>query len=315
MFSFKAKAQQAGRYAGISIHPHAIAMTVVQRAEDGELQLDYLNYRSYANAEQVPGELKIMLAEANARNLPTVLVLDRSHYSLLQLETPEVSEDELSNAVKWRIKDLIDFPLDDAVLELVPLPGSKRPGMPKMMYVVAARRSVIQQQVNYFDLLDQPILAIDIPEMALRNLTYADVEENRASALLYLSGRQSLINICREGSLYLSRHIMLDFDSVAMQDERARNDLLDLLSLEVQRSLDYYESHFADGAATKINMVSATDVSNRQFIEVAGSYLIQPVLELSALEKIKGIKKHSHKTVADCLPALGGAIRELVWHV
>lgn len=231
----------------------------------------------------------------------------------MQVETPEVTPEELTNAVRWRIKDLIDFHIDDAVIDLIPLPQSKRVGAPKLMYVIAAKSSHIESVVEQIENAGLDLKAIDISELALRNLTYADVQENRANAFLYLSKKLSLIEVCDNGVLCLSRHISLDTGQLDENMIERRVELLDMLALEVQRSLDYYESQFANGAASQLNLVSQCSASVEEFDEVAGSYLTVPIKGLSALNSIKGLDKFEEELVASNLPSVGGAIRDFAW--
>ena len=88
---------------------------------------------------------------------------------------------------------------------------------------------------------------------------------------------------------------------------------MDMLSLEVQRSMEYFESQFAYGAASKMHMVAENQAMVDEFIQVAGSYLTVPVKHLSALEKIKGMDAYDQELVASCLPTIGGAIRDYAW--
>ncbi len=313
MFSFKQKEQQGNRCLGISFHRDSVSLAVVEHGHDSTLAVNHLDHRAIAGSAGISGELKIMVSEAGARGIPAVLVLDQSDYSLLLVEAPDVSDSELKNAVKWRIKDLIDFSVEEAVIELIPLPASMRPGAPHMLYVVVAHVATIERHVDRCDELGLTVSAIDVPELALRNMTFAESGENRAHALLYLSGKHNLIEICKNGSLFLSRHINIDFAALSLEQSDRRAEMLDLLSLEVQRSLDYYESQYADGAVSVINFNSSGEVSFDDFTEVAGSYLMQPVEELKALQQLPGLEKFSHKAVAQCLPALGGALRDFVW--
>ena len=310
MFSLSKKENTDHLRLALSFHTDAISVALVEKSSDGSLELKRLEYRPVSSPEAINGELKILGSELGLKDVPCILVLNRQHYALLQVEAPEVEGDELKSAVRWRIKDLIDFHIDDAVIDTIMLPASRRPGAPRMMYVVAARKSYIQEIVDRFDLLGINLQTIDIPELTLRNLTFADAEENRASALLYLKSDNSLIDICENGSLCLSRRVHLDTNRL---DADRRNEVMDMLSLEIQRSLDYYESQFANGAVSIIHFVSDGELGLEEFSSVAGSYLMQPVAELTGLSRIAGLDKFSKKLIGQCLPTIGGALRDFVW--
>ena len=69
-----------------------------------------------------------VLARLPNRRAPTVSVLDPDSYRLLLVEAPDVPADELRAAVRWRVKDLIDFHVDDAVIDVFEMPQHARGG-------------------------------------------------------------------------------------------------------------------------------------------------------------------------------------------
>jgi len=77
------------------------------------------------------------------------VVLSTRDYQLLLVEAPRVDADELRSAIRWRVKDLIDFHIDDAVFDVFAVPGQhNRPRGQALMYAVAARAGRIQTLVD-----------------------------------------------------------------------------------------------------------------------------------------------------------------------
>lgn len=313
MFSFLKRKLGGDRSLGVSFHQDGVSMALAAKNPQHEIVLEHLEYQSVSDTDDMPAALKKMVSKAGFKGIPTTFVMEPTHYSLMQVESPEVADDELKNAVRWRVKDLIDFHIDDAVIDIISLPSSKRVGAPKLMYVIATRTSFIESTVEQLESAGLSINAIDVAELSLRNMTFADTQENRANAFLYLSKNMSLIEICDNGSLCLSRHISINVDDLDESSTGNRSDMMDMLSLEVQRSLDYYESQYASGAASELNFVSQCSLSVDEFSEVAGSYLTVPIKNLSALEKIKGIDGYDADLVTSCLPTIGASIRDFAW--
>lgn len=169
-------------------------------------------------------------------------VLDADDYSLLLTEAPEVPADELRAAMRWRVKDLIDFHIDDATIDVFDVTTSHNPGRTRSMYVVVARNSAIQRRVDLCDSAGIGLDIIDIPEMAQRNLAAILPEDVRGLAMLTLAQTRGLITITRQGELFLSRRLELGLETL-----RAAADatpLFEQIALELQRSLDYFDSHF-----------------------------------------------------------------------
>jgi MSHA biogenesis protein MshI len=167
-------------------------------------------------------------------------VLDPADYSLLLTEAPDVPADELRAAIRWRIKDLIDFHINDATLDVFEIPGEKPAGRARPMYAVAARTLAVRKRAELLEQAGANLEIIDIPELAQRNVAMLLPEDAKGVALLFLAAGQGLVTITRQGELYLSRNLEMGVDTL-LNSER-REDYYDRIVLEVQRSLDYYES-------------------------------------------------------------------------
>ncbi|MGV3591414.1 MAG: hypothetical protein ACO1PZ_06970, partial [Gammaproteobacteria bacterium] len=72
-------------------------------------------------------------------------VLSPDDYSLLLVEAPNVEPSELAAAAKWKIKDMIDRPLDQLAVSVFPVPADAYRSQRDMLYVVAADRRKVQQ--------------------------------------------------------------------------------------------------------------------------------------------------------------------------
>src|SRR5436305_12451607 len=46
-------------------------------------------------------------------------LLAQSDYQMLLVESPNVKREELKSAVRWRIKDMIDYHVDDATIDVL----------------------------------------------------------------------------------------------------------------------------------------------------------------------------------------------------
>lgn len=171
-------------------------------------------------------------------------LLGAGDYQLLLTEAPDVSPDELKAALRWRVKDLIDFHINDAALDVFDLPGATPGAKAHEMYAVAARTETIQKRVDLLTAAGIGLEVIDIPELAQRNLAALLPEDAAGVAVLSLKSQSGLITITRQGYLYLSRALNLGVDTLHTADDPAR--YFDHIVLEVQRSLDYFESHFRE---------------------------------------------------------------------
>jgi MSHA biogenesis protein MshI len=179
-------------------------------------------------------------------------VLNPDEYQLHLVESPDVPDSELREAVRWRIRDLIDFPVDEAAIDVFDMPQQAGTGREtgKMMCVVVARNPVIAQKAAMVNRSGGELDVIDITDLALRNVLSLTPADATGAALLYVEPAYSLILIAAESTLYLSRRIWIGGNELAgivgkdPGGEEFRR-LADALAMELLRSLEYYESHFS----------------------------------------------------------------------
>ena len=203
-------------------------------------------------------KLATLIKEHELEQATCTCVMPAESHTLLLIEAPDVQPAELKAAVRWRIKDLIDFHIDDAVIDVFEIPEhNATPGRTRLMYAVAARASKIKTSVESIEKTSLNLETVDIPELAIRNITALLDDDIRGVAFLYLSMNSGIITLTRQGSLYLSRNI--DVGTEQMIPSSGSDELnsetqqaLDKIVLEVQRSLDYYESHFSQPPITSL---------------------------------------------------------------
>jgi MSHA biogenesis protein MshI len=236
-----------------------------------------------------------------------VSVVDHKDFSLLLVEAPQVDPTELRAAVRWRIRELIDFHIDDAVIDVFDIPGQQERGRPKLMYVVAARVATVQQHIAELEGAGIALEVIDIPELCQRNVAAVLPEDETGVAFLHLAQHHGLLTLTRQGVLYLSRTLDVGVSQLVEDADQATR-LIDGMVLEVQRSLDYYESHFSlppIGALVIAPTEEPVPGMMSQFAESLG--IAVRMLDLNvAFETGRSIPDALQ---ARCLTAIGAALR------
>ena len=149
-------------------------------------------------------------------------VLNRKDYNLHLVEAPEVEANELRSAVRWKIKDLLDMKVEDAAIDVFQVPADAYRGR-DMVYVVAALKSKIRSIVDMVTDSGLELAVIDIPELAMLNLSRHYVEDVNGVAFMDLRRNGSTMNITRNGELFLTRRVNTQLDPEAMQSDRVGN--------------------------------------------------------------------------------------------
>ncbi len=298
-------------HVGLGLQHDGLSIAVAARRGDA-LFVEQLVHRSAVGPEAQAQALCAWVNDLKLKGLPTVAVLEPSAYQLLQVERPEaVPDEELAEAVRWRVKDMVDFPIGDAVLDVVALPSGRRADAPRFVYVVVVPRAVIQTCVEQIEAASLDLQAIDITELAIRNLVTVETPEDRASAIVYLDRQVGLIEVIRNGELFFSRRLGLQSQMIEAASN-AGDQIMDDLALEVQRTLDYFESQYGKGSADHVRLVGASESVNASFMDKAASYLTVPVLGLTEDSRLQVGAEVERSTVSQFATAVGGSLRNLV---
>jgi len=172
-------------------------------------------------------------------------VLPSSDYQLLLLDAPNVPAAELKSAARWRIKDMLDYSVDQATVDVLDIPADPaNASRGHSMYAVAAKNEVIQACMQRFSRLRIPLSVIDIQETAQRNIAALLEPHDRGVAMLYADREQVLFTVNFRGELYLARRIDVGLEELEKLAQGGSDDAKNRILLEVQRSFDHLERQF-----------------------------------------------------------------------
>lgn len=253
------------------------------------------------------------------KNRLTNFVLGPHQFSFVLTETPEVQDQELVNAMRWKTKELLDVEMDEAVIDCLPIPGQKQRGRQPMAYVIAADIDVLKSYANMIENSDLELRSIDIPAMVQRNIASLLPEDKHGVAVLNLYKQTGLLTLTRNGDVYLARDLEVGYAHFANEVDQdagmqleglppATQSTLDAIVLEVQRSIDYYERYFAQPPIHSLVIIPPPqEVSG--MVEYIASQLGLQVRELD-LNVLLGLsEKISRSQQSQCMPAIGAALR------
>jgi MSHA biogenesis protein MshI len=192
--------------------------------------------------------------EMHSANYRCTTVLAGGDYQFMSAESPNVPREELKSAMRWRLKDILDFPIDDATFDVLDIPldpnAVVRPQ--QSVFAIAARNGVIAARQKLFNAAKVKLRVIDIPEMAQRNVSALLEPEGRGVAMLSFGEDGGLLTVSWRGELYLSRRIDVTAAQVLDEDHDRKHQSFDKITLELQRSLDNFERQFAFISVAKL---------------------------------------------------------------
>lgn len=235
-------------------------------------------------------------------------LLGESEYRLVQLEAPAVPAEERIQALRWRLKDVVDFPVEGAAIAAADIPteGSRQANV----FAVISPSTVIGERMAVYRSAKLPLEAIDIPEMAVRNVAILFEDENRGLAFLALNSGESLLTITYGGELYLSRRIEVSSQALAESDEERRQQMLERLALELQRTLDNFDRQYGFISVSRLLVCSEFDCAAAVAGLAQNLYLPVQVADLAQVVEFSGVPElRSVERQAQCLLAIGAALR------
>lgn len=208
----------------------------------GQPKVLFCEEREWNPAE--PRSLEKACREVRADRFQCTTLLDPGQYQMLVVEAPNVRPDELKAAVRWRIKDLIDYHVEDAVVDVLDIPPANGGARGHSMYAVSARTEVVRGVIERFEGAGMPLKVIDIPDLAQRNLAARMEPDGKGLVMASFDEQGGLITFSAAGELYLARRIDVTAPSLGDADPERRAQAIDRAGLEIQRSLDHFDRQF-----------------------------------------------------------------------
>lgn len=236
--------------------PHAVELAAMNlysdRAEVGRIRRNGSERpvvdvcAQFPNAGDPVEMLQRLRRELHLERFRCSTLLPARQYQLQLIDAPNVPEEEMKSAVRWRLKDFLEYPVETATVDVMAVPTDQAvAGRARSVYAVSARNLDIESRMNMFAQAKIPLRVIEIAEMAQRNLATLFESDQRALAMLSFSEEGGLLTFTARGELYLSRRIEITLDQLIGARAEMRDQLFERIALELQRSLDHFDRQFS----------------------------------------------------------------------
>jgi MSHA biogenesis protein MshI len=312
---FRKKARESKGLVGISEQSNGIGIALVEYREDGAPRLACCDFAFCEEGHGRHRAITELIDRHNLESFPCVGVMALGSYDLLQIVPPDVADNERAEAVRWQVSELINYPIEDAVVDHFEVPTR---GHEARAYVVVTPVDKVRKKVDFLRGSKLAVHAIDIPELAVRNFAAYLPESAKGVGILFFGPQQGTIMIIRERQIYLTRSIQVGLSQLyefsdAPPSEGSEKlqflNLLDSISLEVQRTFDFYER---SSALTPIDnlLVVPTERPIPDLIPHLENYLSADVRLLDLNSAFEVNEFLSPEIQARCIMAIGAALRE-----
>jgi MSHA biogenesis protein MshI len=309
MALFAAK-HRATDWLSVSLLPDRVEVAQVERSGDGRPAVQICD--SYARRGSALETLRRLRKSLRASRFQCSALLQPGEYQIQLVEAPSVPAEEVRSAVRWKLKDLLDYPVDAATVDVADVPSDKTgTARTPYVYAVSARNDRIAACMKMFHEAGFPLHAIDVPEMAQRNVAALFEEPGRGLAMLAFDERGGLLTFTSGGELYMARQTDIGLSQLTGLTGGARDGVLDRLVLELQRSLDHFDRQFSYIALSRLLLAPLPiDFGVQEYLAEnlyvpVQTFDLSEVLDFPGAPELRDPERQSYR-----LQLIGGALRE-----
>ncbi|MEP1448673.1 MAG: MSHA biogenesis protein MshI [Paraglaciecola sp.] len=248
--------------------------------------------------ESWQSSLKTYVDKNSLSNTQCNVAFSISKYQMLQLDRPDVEEGELLQALQWSVKEQL-FSDDELAIDYFDTPTEA--ANLKKLNVVAISKQEVKEVRNGVLKAGLALNIIGIEELATCNLVVPS--DDAIITLKQEEGGQLSLNIVKRNELYFSRRLRGYENLANFSPEELKMGVVDNLSLEIQRSMDYFESQLRQAPVKKVYL--SLDTIHQDAL----AEFIKEVIFVSVESFIPNISKNTEMPIApSSLASLGAAV-------
>ena len=270
---FTRKGSSAQLSLGIEIAPNGIGVAIVERG----LAVPNLNHCAFLPC--ATGEwgdvLQAFCKEHGLKKVKTYIAFHPQFYNLMLIDAPDVPDEELREAVKWRVNDFVVGAIEDFIVDAFRLPEDAYRGRMDMIYAAYIEKSAVLSVIALCDELEIELVEVGISELArARLLKGREALDGLGIAYLHLEEKKGQIDLLENGNLYLTRGIDIGYSMLDQGHSEGALSLdnssqVDSLTLDIQRSLDYYESQLGKSGVSRLFVLTAMPLNEAVYASLS----------------------------------------------
>jgi MSHA biogenesis protein MshI len=294
----KRQIRKASKYhaVGIEFGELSLHITTLEK-QQGEL---YWVKQHTMPIENWQDELTSYVQQQGLYNTRCSVALSIGKYQILQVDKPAVEDSELAQALQWAVKEQMPGQ-EELVLDYFDYPAS--PINAQKLNVVALAKNDVSGICEGIRHAGLELQNIGIEELATCNLF--SESDDAVITLFQEAGDQICLNIVKQNQLYFSRRLRGYENLSSFSVAELQMSVGDTLSVEVQRSMDYFESQLRQAPVRKIYL-SLDSIHQSTIADLLTQLTLMPVE--TYIPPIKRTEELSFSTAS--FASLGAALGE-----
>jgi len=233
---FSSKNKTSSVFVGVSVcasHLHLVAIDI----SSGSAVINAVDTRDFNVNTPLEQQLTTIL-ESVEGTCNVSVVLSQEMYHMVQVTKPEVPEDDIASALPWTLGDLVPYEAANMVVDYVDYPVKSRTGETKIDVFASEKAPLAALSASFVKQKDKRLTHIHTKEVLVAEMA---PEDDYARLLIVQEpNSEPFLMIVRSGAIWLARRLrgfVKKFNEMADMSQ-----VSDTLGLEIQRSMDFYES-------------------------------------------------------------------------
>ena len=295
----------------LSILPQSGQVTLAHVVRDRNSRPEVRLLDSFALEGSERDALQRLRVARQLKSYACTTLMGSGEYNLTQLESPPVPAEERREALRWALKETVSYPLDSACIDVLDIPIlGMPPGRSAGVLVVSAAEQAVRSRVGAFEEAKIILDAVDIPELAQRNVAALLEDENRGLVFLRIDENGMMLTLSFHGELIAVRSGEISTLQLNGGDADQRSRTKERLVLELQRSLDNFDRQYSHIPISKVVLATYPSVENLAADLGENTYIPVKEMDFSSVIDFPAIPElRDTQCQAKNLLAIGAALR------
>ncbi len=289
-------------YVGVALYPSFVRIVKLKKKE-GEEKLACIHAEQYPleRPEQLSALLEKIIAEQGLSNSAVVLVIPPEKVESVQIEMSELPKVDIQASLPWKLKELVSIPPQDMICDYIEM-DIQPLGQQAKAQIMATSRTYVEDILAPFHNNKVTIAGITTEQFVLARMqTLEDTAQ-----LIFVQHKEmaGILLILKNQQICFARKIRGTDAVINMAPEQIKEYGADMIAIEIQRSIDYYESQLKQPPIKDV-LIAIAGANESLVGEILNTNL--PV-KTRAAKTSSDIEDETGKISLAFLAALGGAL-------
>lgn len=270
-------------FAGISIHPDCVRIVKIKKTLEGLKCIKNAQY-PIESSDKFTRLLSMIIDDFELEKIRTVIVINNDKTESAQIELSDLPVADISASLPWQVKDSISIPPQDMICDYIEMTIQPL-GQTAKAQVMATSRQYLNTIVEPFHKNKAELLAITTEQFVLARMQSSVdtaqllfVQHHNANAILLILKNQQ---IC------FARKIRGTDTIINMPHEQIAAGGTDAIAIEIQRSMDYYESQLKQPPIKNV-LIAIAGNNQSAVVDALNTVLPTKTLAMPMLELTDG---------------------------